>query len=336
MSWYDNIGPENDVAVSSRIRLARNISDIPFPSVMNDQQREEVNTLVKKALLESNTPFAKSLKFIQMKDIPENERFSMVERHIISREFVSNCENKAIIISDDESISIMLGEEDHIRIQVIKAGLDVAAAYDVAEQIDSLLCNLLDIAFDNKLGFLTSCPTNLGTGLRASVMLHLPVIESNGEIATLSDTVNKIGFTVRGMYGEGSKAVASLYQVSNQITLGISEKNAIDNLKIIANQLIEKERSAAKLIDSLKMEDIAYRALGTLKYSRVISSNETMKLLSRIKLGITLGILKGEINPIELLIEAQPYMLMRKYGEMQADERDISRAEFLREKLKTI
>ena len=148
MSWYDNLGPQSDIAVSSRIRLARNISGIPFPSVMNEDKLIEVNNLVKNALLNSNTPFAKSLKFIQMKDIPENERFSMVERHIISREFVSNCENKAIIISDDESICIMLGEEDHIRIQVIKAGLDVLSAYDVAEQIDSLLCGALDIAFD--------------------------------------------------------------------------------------------------------------------------------------------------------------------------------------------
>jgi protein arginine kinase len=271
-----------------------------------------------------------------MQDIPENEINAMVERHIISPEFAKSNKDRAIILSGDESISIMIGEEDHIRIQVILDGFKLDEAYDIAERIDTLLYSKLNFAFDSELGYLTECPTNLGTGLRASVMLHLPVIESNGEIATLSDTVNKIGFTVRGMYGEGSKAVASLYQVSNQITLGISEKNAIDNLKIIANQLIEKERSAAKLIDSLKMEDIAYRALGTLKYSRVISSNETMKLLSRIKLGITLGILKGEINPIELLIEAQPYMLMRKYGEMQADERDISRAEFLREKLKTI
>ena len=335
-SWYQNTSIRDDVVVSTRVRLARNLSGIPFPSRMSNEQRADLKEKVKQAITDSNTPFSKSLKYIDMQDIPENEINAMVERHIISPEFAKSNKDRAIILSGDESISIMIGEEDHIRIQVILGGFKLDEAYDIAERIDTLLYGKLNFAFDSELGYLTECPTNLGTGLRASVMLHLPVIESNGEIATLSDTVNKIGFTVRGMYGEGSKAVASLYQVSNQITLGISEKNAIDNLKIIANQLIEKERSAAKLIDSLKMEDIAYRALGTLKYSRVISSNETMKLLSRIKLGITLGILKGEINPIELLIEAQPYMLMRKYGEMQADERDISRAEFLREKLKTI
>lgn len=335
-SWYQNTSIQDDVVVSTRVRLARNLSGIPFPSRMSNEQRADLKEKVKQAITDSNTPFSKSLKYIDMQDIPENEINAMVERHIISPEFAKSNKDRAIILSGDESISIMIGEEDHIRIQVILGGFKLDEAYDIAERIDTLLYSKLNFAFDSELGYLTECPTNLGTGLRASVMLHLPVIESNGEIATLSDTVNKIGFTVRGMYGEGSKAVASLYQVSNQITLGISEKNAIDNLKIIANQLIEKERSAAKLIDSLKMEDIAYRALGTLKYSRVISSNETMKLLSRIKLGITLGILKGEINPIELLIEAQPYMLMRKYGEMQADERDISRAEFLREKLKNI
>lgn len=334
MSWYDNLGPQSDVAVSSRIRLARNISGIPFPSVMKSEKRLEVNTLVKKALLESNTPFAKSLKFIQMKDIPENERFSMVERHIISREFVSNCENKAIIISEDESICIMLGEEDHIRIQVIKAGLDVAAAYDVAEQIDSLLCGALNIAFDKNLGFLTSCPTNLGTGLRASVMLHLPLLKISGDMGVLSEQIGKIGFTVRGMYGEGTKASASLYQISNQITLGITEKNAIDNLNLITMQLIEKERKLRESLNKIKAEDIAMRALGTLSNARIISSQEMMKLLSELKLGIALNIIaKTALNPIKLLIDGQPFMLMRKFGEMTADERDIYRANMLREAL---
>lgn len=334
MSWYDNLGPQSDIAVSSRIRLARNISGIPFPSVMNADKLIEVNNLVKNALLNSNTPFAKSLKFIQMKDIPENERFSMVERHIISREFVSNCENKAIIISDDESICIMLGEEDHIRIQVIKAGLDVLSAYDVAEQIDSLLCGALDIAFDKNLGFLTSCPTNLGTGLRASVMLHLPLLKISGDMGVLSEQIGKIGFTVRGMYGEGTKASASLYQISNQITLGITEKNAIDNLNLITMQLIEKERKLRESLNKIKAEDIAMRALGTLSNARIISSQEMMKLLSELKLGLSLDIIeKTSLNPIKLLIDGQPFMLMRKFGEMTADERDIYRANMLREAL---
>lgn len=332
-SWYMGTAPQNDIVVSTRVRLARNLSGIPFPSRMSAEQRTELKLKVKQAIEESNTPFAKSLKYIDMQDIPQNEIRAMVERHIISPEFAENINGRAIILSGDESISIMIGEEDHIRIQVILGGFQLEEAYDIAERIDTLLYSKLHFAFDSELGFLTECPTNLGTGLRASVMLHLPLIESKGEMQALSDTVNKIGFTVRGMYGEGSKAVASLYQVSNQITLGISEKNAIDNLKIITTQLIEKERSAAKNLDSLKIEDMAYRAVGALKYCRIISSEEMMKLLSRIKLGQSMGILKGDINPIALLIEGQPNMLMRKYGEMKPYERDISRAEYLRKAL---
>lgn len=331
-SWYKE--QQNDIVISTRVRLARNLKGLPFPSRMTALQRTELKQKVKDAINESNTPFAKSLKYIDMENVPQNEINAMVERHTISPEFAKTGVDRAIILSEDESISIMIGEEDHIRIQVILGGLRLEEAYDIAERIDTLLYEKLHFAFDSELGFLTECPTNLGTGLRASVMLHLPVIESKGEIATLSDTVSKIGFTVRGMYGEGSKASASLYQVSNQITLGISEKNAIDNLKIIATQLIEKEQNALRELDSIKIEDIVGRALGTLKYAKVITSEEMMKLLSRIKLGKTLGILKGDINPITLLIEAQPYMLMRKYGEMKPYERDIQRAEFLKATLK--
>ncbi len=330
-NWYKEAGLQNEIVVSTRIRLARNLSGIPFPSRMSADERESLKQRVKEAIADSNTPFSKSLKFIDMKNIPQNEINAMVERHVISPEFAKSTEGRAIIISEDESISIMIGEEDHIRIQVILGGFKLEEAYDIAERIDSLLYAKLQFAFDRELGFLTECPTNLGTGLRASVMLHLPVIESSGEISVLSDTVNKIGFTVRGLYGEGTKALASLYQVSNQITLGISEKNAIDNLKIITTQLIDKERAAAAQIDALKVEDMAYRAIGILKHSRILTSEEMMKLLSRIKLGQSLGIIKENINPNELLIEAQPYMLMRKYGEMKPYERDIQRAEFMRE-----
>lgn len=329
-----SVSQTDDVAVSSRIRLARNIEGLPFPSRMNDTDRKNLNEKVKKAVLESNTPFAKSLKFINMADVPENEKFSMVERHIISPEFATSKKERAIIISDDESISIMIGEEDHLRIQVIYGGLELEKAYDIAEKLDTLLCDSLNFAFDSNLGFLTECPTNLGTGLRASVMLHLPVVESEGGIADLAQSVNKIGFTVRGMYGEGSKASGALYQISNQITLGISEKNALDNLKIITTQLIEREKKARAELNKIKIEDTCMRALGILSNARILSSEELIKLVSRIKLGISLGIIKTEkINPVRLLVEAQPYMLMRKFGTMSADERDIYRANFVRQEL---
>ena len=333
-SWYTSHAPEDDIAVSTRIRLARNLSGLPFPARMSSEQRKELNLKVKNAVLQSNTPFAKSLKYIDMADVPQTEIAAMVERHIISPEFAEENADRAIIISADESISIMIGEEDHVRIQVILGGLQLEKAYDTAEQLDSLLYNELHFAFDRSLGFLTECPTNLGTGLRASVMLHLPVTESNGEISSIAETVGKIGFTVRGMYGEGSKASASMYQVSNQITLGISEKNAIDNLKIITAQLIDKERKARNGLNKIKLEDMCFRALGTLQNSRILSSKEMMDLLSRIKLGISMGIIKTDVLPIKLFIEGQPNMLMKKYGQLEPEERDIYRAAFIRDALK--
>lgn len=333
-SWYTTHAPEDDIAVSTRIRLARNLSGLPFPAGMTPEQRRELNLKVKNAVLQSNTPFAKSFKYIDMADVPQTEIAAMVERHIISPEFAEENADRAIIISADESISIMIGEEDHVRIQVILGGLQLEKAYDTAEQLDSLLYNELHFAFDRSLGFLTECPTNLGTGLRASVMLHLPVTESNGEISSIAETVGKIGFTVRGMYGEGTKASASMYQVSNQITLGISEKNAIDNLKIITAQLIDKERKARNGLNKIKLEDMCFRALGTLQNSRILSSKEMMDLLSRIKLGISMGIIKTDVLPIKLFIEGQPNMLMKKYGQLEPEERDIYRAAFIRDALK--
>ena len=331
--WYLEQSAQNDIAVSCRIRLARNIEGLPFPNRMTADDRRELNSRVKEAVLNSNTPFAKNLKYINMCDIPEIQRYAMVERHIISPEFAAKTENAAIILSDDESISIMIGEEDHLRIQVILAGMEFKKAYDIAESVDMLLCDALHFAFDENLGYLTECPTNLGTGLRASVMLHLPALENSGEINGLIESVSKIGFTVRGMYGEGSKSLASLYQVSNQITLGISENNALENLKIIASQLIEKEHGARQQLDKIKLEDVCWRALGTLQNARILSSEEMVNLISRVKLGIGMGIINKECLPIKILIEAQPFMLMQANGTMDATDRDIYRANMVREAL---
>ena len=331
--WYSQSGPQDDIAVSTRIRLARNLSGIPFPSKMTDEQFDTVNERVRKAICDSETPYAKSLKYINMEDIPEIERFAMAERHIISHKFASNYQKRAIIISDDESICIMLGEEDHIRIQVVLPGLQFEKAYEIADGIDSLLCRELELAFDERIGFLTECPTNLGTGLRSSVMLHLPLIESRSEMAELAESVSKIGLTVRGMYGEGTKALASLYQISNQITLGISEKTAIDNLKVIAMQLIQKEQDYRKQLNRIRVEDRCMRSYGILKNARILTSKEMMDKLSDIKLGIGMGIIKTDVSPIKLIIEGQPYMIMRKYGSIDPEERDIERAKIIRELL---
>ena len=254
---------------------------------------------VKSALKEIEESGGIALKYIESDDIPEQELAAMVERHIISPDFARNHRGRAVAISEDESISIMIGEEDHLRIQVIVSGDDIDKAYDLADRVDTALNERLGFAYHNTLGYLTECPTNIGTGLRASVMLHLPVCESRGEINSIADAAGKIGLTVRGMYGEGSTAKASLYQVSNQITLGISEQNAIENLKAIASQIVEREKHERTVLLPLKLEDTVFRALGTLKYARLLDSEEFMNLISMIKLGIDEGIIEDKgIKPI--------------------------------------
>lgn len=333
-NWYMSAEKQNDIVISTRIRLARNIEGLPFSSKMNSTQREELNTAVKDAILCSDTPFAKKLKFICMDDVPKNEIFAMVERHIISKEFAANCVGRAIIISEDESICVMVGEEDHIRIQVILGGFQLEEAYNIASSIDDILAVRLKFAFDSELGYLTECPTNLGTGMRASVMMHLPLIHENNTVSKIKEAIGKIGFTVRGMYGEGSKAAASLYQVSNQITLGITEKNALSNLTLIVNQIAQKENEARASVPGIKLEDIVFRAYGVLKNQRILSSEEMMELISKIKMGVSMGILEIDKSlPMQLFVETQPYMLCRKYGEKSAEERDVLRAQIIRERL---
>ena len=332
-SWFCPEMPQDTVAVSTRIRLARNIKGIPFPSKMSPEQFKSVNEAVRSAIDKSDAPVAKTLKYISMENIPEIERFAMVERHIISKKFASNYQNRAIIISEDESVCIMLGEEDHIRVQVLLAGLQFEKAYEIANLIDEILCEGLDLAFDSRIGFLTECPTNLGTGLRASVMLHLPVLEDRGEIGGLAESISKIGLTVRGMYGEGTKATASFYQISNQVTLGISEKNAIDNLKIIATQLINKEKEYRKQLDMMRLEDRCMRSYGVLKNARILTSDELMLRVSDMLLGLSVGVLKCPVWPMSIFVEGQPYMLMRKAGEMSPESRDIERAKMIRNSL---
>lgn len=333
-NWYSTVDTQDDIVISTRIRLARNLEGMPFSSKMNAQMRKELNNSVKEAILSSDTPYAKFLKFILMDDVPQNEIYAMVERHVISKEFAAECVGRAIIISEDESICIMVGEEDHIRIQVILPGFQLENAYNIASGIDDILASRLKFAFNDELGYLTECPTNLGTGMRASVMMHLPVINQGNTANKIKDAISKIGFTVRGMYGEGSKSSASLYQVSNQITLGITEKNALSNLTLIVNQIAQKEREARDNIPSIKVEDNVYRAYGTLKNQRILSSEEMMELLSRIKMGISMGILDiDKTLPLKLFVETQPFMLQRKYGEKSAEERDILRAKIIREAL---
>lgn len=330
--WYKNSAPLDDVVVSSRIRLARNLSDLPFPRCMDESQLNELKIKVKKAVSELDSNLFGTMKFIEMDDVPEIEIKAMVERHVISPDFSNNCTKRAIVISEDESISIMIGEEDHLRIQVTCGGMSLDKAYQIADMLDTALYEKLTFAYDSELGFLTECPTNIGTGLRASVMIHLPVVEAKGSISEITEAVSKIGLTVRGMYGEGTKASSALYQISNQITLGISEQSAVDNLRVITEQIIEKEKKEREELNKLEVEDLVYRAYGVLTNARILSSEEFMDLISKIKLGASMGILDMDnMKPTQMLIEAQPFMLQRKYGLLSPSDRDEIRAKDVRE-----
>ncbi|MBQ7289269.1 MAG: protein arginine kinase [Clostridia bacterium] len=328
--WYEKSG--EPIAVSTRVRLARNLSNVPFPGAMSAAQLLESNKKIADTLCNGNSALSKELYCIQMDRLQDTEAFAMVERHIISPNFAKNRTNRMLVLSRDESISIMLGEEDHIRIQVLLPGFQLAEAYDIADKIDTILGEGLPIAFDEELGFLTECPTNLGTGLRASVMLHLPAIEQAGEIGRLAETVSKIGLTIRGTYGEGSNCAASLYQLSNQVTLGLTEQAAIQNLTTLVGQIMDKEQKARKSLNPAALEDYVYRAWGILTNARLLTGKEMMGLVSRVKLGMDCGILSSVQPqlPVQLLIETQPNMLMLSHKVSEPQERDAKRAEIFR------
>lgn len=323
--------------MSTRIRLARNLKKYPFPCKLGVKEKKEINKIVTDVLVNGNSALSNRFKIINLDKLNEIEAVSLVERHLVSPNFISNKETGRLLLLDDETVSIMLNEEDHIRIQVMKEGFDLSGSYDLADKIDSLLGENLSYAFNDKLGYLTQCPTNLGTGLRASVMLHLPALQKNGYINRISSDLSKLGLTLRGFYGEGTQAVGSIYQISNQVTLGLSEKDAINNLKNVTLQLIEQEKAARNMISKdIKVLDNIGRSLGILLNSRILSNEEFMDLISNVRLGISIG----EISNIgydvinSLIINVQPATLMKNEGkEMTPSQRDEIRSKILRETL---
>lgn len=338
MKWYLETGPEGDVVVSTRVRLARNISDVPFPCKMTPEQRRRVSESAKEALLAGNAGMSDDFEYIDMQRLTPARAMSLAERHLVSPEFAKEREGRYLLLKKDESVSIMLNEEDHIRIQTLFAGLRLNEALDLANRFDDLFDERLRYAFDENLGYLTQCPTNLGTGLRASVMLHLPAIAQSGAIPTLASALTKLGLTVRGIFGEGSEAKGAFFQVSNQITLGISEKEAVDSLLGIIGQIITQERAARENLKKYgpQLEDKIYRSYGTLTSARLLSNDEFMALISDLRLGITMGIFPGisleTVN--ELLCGVQPSTLTAGAGrKLDSPARDLLRARIVREKL---
>ncbi len=331
--WYIGVGEQSDIVVSTRIRLARNISEYPFPNKLNTKSRTELNNIIREAF-EKDNPY--NLRFVEMKTLARFEAASMAERHVISPEFASDNNGRALLISPEEDICVMLNEEDHIRIQVMKSGFALDEAYGIADEIDDQIGAELPYAFDERIGYLTQCPTNLGTGMRASVMLHLPALTMSGQIHKLINTISKLGLAFRGAYGEGTKAVGDMYQLSNQITLGISEEFAIKNLKAITLQLCAQERSARQeLLKSIHTEDAIFRAYGTLKWARLLTSTELMTNLSLVRLGSVAGKINVPIETLnELMVSMQPANINSRAGQrLDSQERDEIRAAEVRKKL---
>ena len=335
--WYFENGADRDVAVSSRIRLARNLAGFPFPNKMTAEQKFEVIQKVSDALMKTENRFNNEFQFFDMDKISRVQAYSMVERHLISPDFAENGQGRALLITKDEKVSIMINEEDHIRIQVLSSGLELKKAYEVADEIDGILDLSLEFAFDKELGYLTECPTNLGTGMRAGVLLHIPALDSVGAVNALNSTISKIGLTMRGTHGEGTKVRSSMYQLSNQVSLGISEQSAIDNLQTMTLQIIGRERQARAGIDRDRLEDTVYRAWGLLTNARMINSVEFLDLASKVRLGVGMEIIDlADIAKIdELIIICQPASLQVAAGGNLDDEtRDKMRARTIREQLK--
>lgn len=337
--WYQLSGKDADVVISTRIRFARNLKGYPFPNALSKQQREEINSLVRDAVPES-ADLKKKFQYVELSKLSKSELVSMVERHLISPAFASEPDGKAMLLLDDESVSIMICEEDHLRIQVLSQGMDIDSAFDMADKIDTLLSERLSIAANEKLGYLTACPTNLGTAMRASVMLHLPAIEACGALAQISGTIVKMGMTIRGMYGEGSGSRGAIYQISNQETLGISERDTLSKLKGLIAQIIRLERDTrAKLIERPERLDRIWRAVGIMKTARMLTSNEFIELYSAVREGVETDKLSGLTYDTlsELFTEAQPATMMMRVGyDMTPTERDIHRAEITRNALAAV
>ena len=337
IKWYEKSGTGADTVISTRIRLARNLEEFPFPDRCGNELRKKIADKVKDAIINSNTAISSRFSVIDMDNISNEEKVSLAERHLVSPEFISSKGNRQLLLLDDESVSIMINEEDHIRLQVMHEGFDLDSAYELASRIDTLLDERLRFAFSNTLGYLTQCPTNLGTGMRASVMLHLPALHAAKAMKKIAENLSKLGLTIRGAYGEGTEPVAALYQLSNQITLGISEKIAIENLKNITKQLVEQERIAReKMAKHIELQDKIYRAEGILKSARLIDASEALTYLSRLRLGVNTGLIKDiSLDTINrLIVEIQPATLMQLTGKtLTPQERDITRAKLIRQEI---
>lgn len=334
VGWLTGTGRDSDIVLSSRIRLARNIDGFSFLSKISPAQQRELSLLLRDTILTAE--LADDMEFIQLNELPEVDRQLLVERHLISKELARAEGERGVAVGRRETLSIMVNEEDHLRLQVLHAGFELDEVWRAISEVDDALASRLPYAFSKELGYLTACPTNVGTGLRVSVMLHLPGMVMTRHLEKVFNAVGKLNLVVRGLYGEGTQAVGDLYQVSNQRTLGKTEEDIIGNLAAVVPQVIDYERQVREAIlreGKSLIEDQAWRAYGILSAARSIASEEALYLLSRVRLGVNMGLIDridvAAINRLHML--TQPAHVQRHHGrKLSSEDRNRLRADLIR------
>src|SRR5881396_581884 len=333
-------GPYDRIVMSSRVRLARNLKEAAFPGWAKKPERVRVLELIRPAV--EALPDMKDAFSEAMDNLSTLDKQILVERHLISREHAAKSAGSGLVLNREETLCVMINEEDHLRMQALRPGLQLRQAWGAIDQADSMLEKKLEFAFSPELGYLTACPTNIGTGIRVSAMLHLPGLVLGEQINQIIQAVNKLGLAVRGLYGEGTEALGNVFQVSNQMTLGEAEADIVERLNKVLTQLIEHEENARGTLLEKKPKMVFNhigRAYGTLANAHSITSKETMNLLSLMRLGIDLGMFPGAERALvdELFIVTQPAHLQKQFTEkLSAEERDVLRADMLRDRLRTV
>ncbi len=336
--WLAGTGPQHEIVMSSRVRLARNVAAFPFMTKANRSQRGELHRLCRDRLLA--TAPERPLFYVEMDKTDEIDRQLLVERHLISKQHAIGEGNRGVAISNDEAISVMVNEEDHLRVQVLRSGLQLRECWKEADRLDDALQEKIEFAFSPRFGFLTACPTNLGTGLRVSVMLHLPALKLTGEIEKIFRAAKDTHMAIRGLYGEGTDAIGDFYQISNQTTLGRSEDEILGEFNdVVIPRIIMAEKAARAVLENerpLALDDKIGRATGVLRNARLLTSEETLYFLSHLRLGVVMKRVTGlDIHAINaLFLQTQPAHLQRYVGQaLDGDTRKAARAQFVRQQL---
>ena len=335
--WLRGTGKESDIVISSRIRLARNIAGYPFLSRANLKQRREIESLLRKTIIERK--IAQDVSYVNLNQATAIDKLFLVERHLISKEHAEGEGERGVAFGKSETVSLMINEEDHLRIQVIRSGFELKNTWDTIDEIDNLLGESLNFAFSSRFGFLTACPTNVGTGMRVSVMLHLPALGMTKHIEKVFNAVGKLGLVVRGLYGEGTKVSGDLYQISNQFALGKSEKEILSIIESVIPRITSYERMARKALvmeSKDQLEDRIWRSYGMLKAARMITSEEILQLLSQVRMGVNIGLIDDiEMQTLnELFVLTLPAHLQKLEGcELDSAQGNVIRASYVRKRL---